>query len=66
MSLTTVVTVHCDECGEWEHTDARGPVAVSARARRRAGWVITKDAVTGARRDYCPRCAAARAAARGT
>lgn len=55
MSLTTEVTVHCDTCGVWEHTDAAGSVAATARDRIRRGWVKTTDKY-GKRRDQCPDC----------
>lgn len=49
MSLTTTVTVHCDNCGRWEHTEDR-----SAAQRRAAGWHRCEGGA--GRRDFCPRC----------
>jgi ribosomal protein S27AE len=55
VSLTIVVTVHCDRpgCGRWEYT-----ADYSAVDRRKQGWV-TKDGAMSRRRDLCPECAAA-------
>ncbi|MCP9947346.1 hypothetical protein [Actinomadura madurae] len=60
MSLTYTVTVTCDGCGEWEHTDRGNGTHAAARSRKRRGWV-TKWKQDGRsrwdRRDYCPKCA---------
>jgi hypothetical protein len=53
MSLSVVVTVHCDQCGEWTYaTDAGGNSNLAWR--RAMGW--TMDRGNGPRKDYCPRC----------
>lgn len=61
MSLTYTVTVTCDGCGEWEHTDdGFGDTRRGARDRKRRGWVIkwrNEDGRRWDRRDYCPKCA---------
>ena len=61
MSLTYTVTVTCDGCGEWEHTDdGFGDTRRGARNRKRRGWVTrwqNEDGRRWNRRDYCPKCA---------
>lgn len=63
MSLSTEVTVHCDDCGIWEHTNLG--MARSSRAmllaRRADGWTSGKDE-DGYRWDYCPACSKRRTA----
>lgn len=50
MSLTTMVTAHCDACGHWVYT-ADHP----ARVRRRRGWISVQRQAR--RIDLCPDCA---------
>lgn len=60
MSLTYTVTVTCDDCGEWEHTDHGRGTRAAARGRQRRGWVTkwsNEDGCRCDRRDYCPKCA---------
>lgn len=52
MSLSRVVSVHCDTCSDWEDCADR-PWA----KRRKAGWVKYEGA-DGRRLDKCPSCAA--------
>jgi hypothetical protein len=60
MSLSVVVTVHCDECAEWTYaTDAGGNSNLTWR--RAMGWTMDRD--HGPRKDYCPACSRIRAGA---
>lgn len=51
MSLTHIVTIHCDHCGHWIHGDG-----VPTRVRRRQGWLVWQDE-NGHWCHLCPRCA---------
>jgi hypothetical protein len=61
MSLTRVITVHCDGCGAWDYTSSgsTNDAAQNFAKRQRRGWV--KVGSGRDRQDYCPRCAPARA-----
>lgn len=51
MTASSLVTVFCDGCGQWEDASV-GDTAREARAgARRAGWRIRRG------EDLCPRCA---------
>jgi len=50
MSLMTIVTVHCDACGEWLYTKDH-----PAKDRRARGWT-TRNGAQSNREDYCPNC----------
>jgi hypothetical protein len=52
MSLTHIVTIHCDaaECGHWIHGEG-----VPTATRRREGWLVWQND-NGNYRHLCPRC----------
>ena len=59
MSLSTVTSVHCDDCGNWQYLNAgglsKGQLRAQNLARYRSGW--RKTGTGRDRKDYCPKCA---------
>ena len=51
MSIRHSVSIHCDDCGNWEWGDSS-----TSEGRKKRGWIMWRDDHAHAIH-YCPKCA---------